>query len=679
MTNMLDPSSTPKPHEHSAGSGPVALRDLLNSVFYYRRAGLLAALCVVVLGCLAALLIPPSYTARARLLTLNASVYDMQPGTTANAPLQDPTAAVNTEMQLLASPELHRSIVRAELGPGGSADALNRRVREFESHLHITKVEAANVIELEYSDRNAEHSASALKALLAGYFKERADVLTSGRVDFLEQQRDKVAGQLERANREIAEYEKLNGVVDVEDQVKGAVALDDNLHQHEQEAEAEEADNQKSVLVLLNDAKEQPTQVELYTDNSEAAHTMGTMQASLLQLEAKRADLAARYMATSPFVQQVDAQIAELRASIKAQQKDLITERRTGYNSNRDTTQDRLIQAQADLAGARARRAVLSGQVAASGNHLKALIAVSDNLAQMRMQRDMLADTVKNYSAQLEQARIQQNQATTSGSTNVRVIEAPVPPTRRNNPPLLILAAAVVAAIVIAGVVVFLLSTLRETFLSAQEAERGLDLPVLCVLPRRNPDRSQVGRLVSTISSSQAGGSGNVSFTGVASKVVLLLAPHSAEDLTTVSQLLVTALDRRSPGRVALLDLRSTSNNTTPTMQSVRGIPMGTLDVGLTREHLLRALMELRHAYDTIVVTAPPASTCFESVESSVAADLVFLVVRAEETRRPVAQAIIDQVAQMGVQVDGLVLTGRRYHIPSWLYGAVLGRRLATQ
>jgi uncharacterized protein involved in exopolysaccharide biosynthesis len=652
----------------------MALRDLLNSIFYYRRVALAIALTVLVLGTAVSLLIPASYTARARLLTLNASVYDMQPGTTANAPQQDPAAAVNTEMQLLASPELHRSIARTELGPNASNDAINRRVRQFEAHLHITKVEAANVLELEYSDRDPEHAAASLRLLLAAYFKQRADVLTSGRVGFLSDQRDKVRAQLDAANAQIAAYERQNGVVDVDEQVKGAVALDDAVHQHEQEADAALADSQKSVMVLLNDAKTVPTQVEIYTDNNEAAHTMGTMQASLLQLEEKRADLAARYMATSPFVTHVDAQIAELKASIAAQQKDLPTERRTGYNSYRDTSQDKLISAEANLAGARARKAAIAAQVAASSGHLQSLIAVSNTLAQLRMQRDMLADTNKSYSAQLEQARIQQNQATTTGTTNVRVIESPVAPSRRNNPPLLMIAASLVSAIAISAILVFILSSLRETFLSPQEAERGLNLPVVCVLPKDGAGRSHLGRLISTINAHPASGNG---------KVVLLLTPQASSQLEATAKLLVAALERRAPGQVALLQLKeqasATRDDAQPAMVAVDGVPTGSVDSAISRKHLTQVLDELRAAYEYVIVTAPPAASSFESVEAATLADLVFLVVQAEHTRRPVAQSILTQVAEMNATVTGMVLTGRQYHIPSWLYGMALGKRLATQ
>jgi uncharacterized protein involved in exopolysaccharide biosynthesis len=650
------------------------LRDLLNSIFYYRNTALLLAFLLTVLGVAIALLLPPSYVSRARLLTLNAGVYDMQPGTTTTPPVQDPTAAVNTEMQLLASSELHREVAREELGPSASTDTINRWVRQFESHLHITKVEAANVIELDLSARDPNEAAGSLKRLLEGYFRQRAEVLTSGRVAFLADQRDKVKEQLDDANAQIAAYEKQNGVVDVEAQINGAVEQDTQLHQQQQEADAAVAESRKSVAVLVTNAQGVPPTVEIYNDNTEAAHTIGTMQSSLLQLEAKRADLASRYMPESPFVTQADAQIAQLRGEIEKQKLDLMSSRRTGYNGYHDTVQDQVAQAQAKMAGATARRNTLNGQVAASRDHLKSLISVSDTLSRMKMQRDLLADTVKTYSTQLEQARIQQNQATSLGSTNVRVIEAPVPPSRRSNPPLLIIAAAIVSALAITAVVVFLLSSLRETFLSPQEAERGLDLPVLCILPRRSSSasaRRDYGRLIAEI---------NTHHTAETGKIVLMLTPHSQTELDATAEGLIAALERRAPGQVALLKLdpEAATSNCGVVMHQQDGIATGTIGIEIPRENLAGILSELRAAHDYVILTAPPASSYFESVETAPLADLVLLVLQAEETRKPVAEAIVEQVAHMGARVSGLIMTGRRYLIPGWVYRMVLDKRSAA-
>ena len=656
-------------YAHAPAAG---LRDLLSVVFFYRRSALLTLLGVFAVAALLALLLPPSFTARARLLTLSAGVYEMQ-ARQGNAPAEDSAAAVNVEMQLLASQELHRSLARNALGPAAGPDAISQWVRQFEAHLHLARIESSNVIELTYNDRDPEHAADSLRLLLAGYFQERANVLTSGRVAFLAAQRDKIREQLNSVDAQVTAYEQQNGVVDVTDQVSGAVTLDNRLREQQQEAEATLADNQKNVVVLLAKLKDVPSQMEFYSDDTEATHTLGTMQASLLELESKRADLASRYMVGSPFVQQADEQIATLKKTIAEQQKTLAAAHRTGHNTNHDTVENEAITAEASMAGAAARRNELSAQVGASSGRLKSLIAVSDTLTRLHAQHDLLAEQFKNYSEQVEQARVEQNQATTAGGTNVRVVEAPVAPSRRNNPPLLMLAAGLVSALLITAVTVFLLSSLRETFLSPQEAERGLGLPVLCALPAGAEKdaslRRYFGPVVAAIGAEPSRDRG---------KVILLLAPNARAGLDLTGTGLLAALEARNPGRNMLLALTDSAEAVPKPGGAGSGPGVRTFAVDGPREQLDAMLRQMRGAYDCILVTAPPVSGCFESVEVSSLADAVLLVVQAEQTRKAVAETAIAQVSQMRARVDWVVLTGRRYHIPGWAYRLMLNQGLQT-
>jgi hypothetical protein len=93
-----------------------------------------------------------------------------------------------------------------------------------------------------------------------------------------------------------------------------------------------------------------------------------------------------------------------------------------------------------------------------------------------------------------------------------------------------------------------------------------------------------------------------------------------------------------------------------------------TVDVALSRERLTALLRELRSVYTYTVVQPPPTAVSFEGVECSAVSDFVFLIVEAEQTRKPVAQAILAQVNQLGAQVQGLIMTGRKMYIPNWAY-----------
>ena len=671
MTTILNPSHSARTRAHSSSSSSISLRDLLNTAGYYRRLILAVLAGILLIGIIAAFMLPPLYSARARLLILGGGVYEFQPADPNNAHEIESPIAVDVEYQLLESSELHRSVVRRELGPDASPEAIEKRLIEFEDHLKVSKLETGNVIQLTYRDRDPWHAADEVRALLSAYFTERAEVLTSGRVGFLTDLRDKTSAKLDAANARIETFEQQNGIVDVQDQINSAVTRNGLLRQQKDEADAAVAGDRRSKDVLLASAESVPREVQLYSDNSEAAHAGGTMESELFNLQAKRADLASRYMIDSPFVKQADAQIASLKKAIDEQKKQLPTARRYGYNTNKDTVDDRLAQAQAALAGAQARQAELLDQVQASRQRLKDLIAVNATLAQLTAQRDLLADAAKAESGQLEQARIQQNEALASGTTNVRVIEAPSTPRRPLNPRSLFLAAVVLAALFTAAVVVIVAATLRETFLTPIEAEKALHLPVLCDVARRNGSvnrRREFGRVIAALDSVP---------TGTLGKTMLLLTPQGNGKVNLVAQGLIEALEPRSPGRVALVHM---NEEAAPPLDATRlGRPMtreSVMNIGMTmtRTRLTNLFHELGSNFDYVVVTAPPAMTSFESLELTTVANLSLLVVNAETTRGPVARSVLAQAEDIGGNIDALIMTGRRMYIPSWLYGLVLGR-----
>jgi len=680
---MLDVPTSQVLQDRTAARGEFSLRDLLNGIFYYRRAALIAAGVVAALGIAAALLLPPTYTAESQLLPLSAGIYDMQDSTKPTSPGQvlDPAAVVNVELQLLDSLELHRSVVAEQLGPGASTAELDKAVEKFDSHLHVTKATDANVIQLSYTARDPVVAATTLKTLITKYFESRANVLTSGRVDFLESQRDAVKRNLDSANAAIKAFQDENGVVDIAAQVAGAVAQDDTLRRNKLETDAALADGRQSLATLRSGASSVPRDIELYSDNTEAARALGDMQASLLTLQTKRADLASRFMKTSPQVTQVDKQIASIQDSIAQQRRALTITRRTGRNQYFDSTRDRLTAAQAAVNGAAARGSMLAAQIAASGNRLKKLNAVADRLTAMTLDRDVLANSFKSLSTQVEEARVQLNQTSEAGSPSVRVIEAPTPPANRSNPPLLLIAGSLVAAILIAGTTVFVLGSLREIFLSPMEVERALDLPVLVAPLNDSGNESataqrEYGRAIAAIE--QALGRG--------AKSILLVAPTSRMSLQQAALGLGRAIQRRAAGREsgrAVLirfdaDLPLPAHAADIAIEYYEGIATGVIGTGTISSDRpdARLIGELKAMFDYVVVTAPPVSDGFEGIELSQAVDCVLPVVEAEATRRPVAKRLIAQLHEAGGAILGVVMLGRRSHIPQWAYRLLIDRRL---
>lgn len=713
---------TLKAHNKNSGQSvsvavpQISTRDLFNTIFYYRWFAVAIIIACFGLSAVVAFVMPPVYRAEARLLTLNAGYYDMQlsRATSRAIPAFEPSQVVNVEAQILSSPELHHMIVKEEAGADAGPEALDRAQRTFERRFHLEKVDAANMIEISYADSDPNHAAHVLERLIAQYFRQRAGVFTQGRVDFLTAQRDKVREELDQANAQLVAFQQAHGVVNIDSQINSTVALRNLLLQHKYENDSSLTQDSSTLDILTKSARAVPLSIELFRDNTETAHTLDTMQLSLLQLKGRRADLASRYMVESPFVQQMDQQISDLGAAIDEQSSHLISSIRTGHNSYYDTVQDRVLRLKSDVAGELARKTSLERQERETEEGVRRLIATANQLRRMEIDRDLLVESFKTFSRQVEDALIEQNQIDTSSSNNVRIILAPVPPSHESNPPLLTLAAGLLAGFLVAGLAVIVLSSLRETFLSPEAAERSLGLPVLCAplspdpppsvvvrlsegrlaplfgwigrgrkaersgAPRiSRPLRGEFGRMILAINRSSE------SFP----KLVLLLSFRDDDGLPAIADGLVEELGTRVTRPVLLLDLSSdvpagasgSSEGPADLADSVfsfapavggqvvlgRRRPKVALPIG---RQALELFDILRQRHDYIVIQAPAASRSFTGIEMSGLVDATILAVRAESTRKPVALTLKSQVEDAGGKIVGVALTNRHSYIPEFVY-----------
>ena len=654
---------------------PVELREVLNSIFVHRRAAMVVAGVVLVLGLLVAVLMPPRYSAEARLLPLSTGVYDTGEANTPRLPGQalDPAAVANVEQQLLSSLDLHRQVVRDML-PAGASDAdVSRAVARFEKDLGVSKVNDTNVLEVTYSASNPQAAVDVLNRLIKGYYRARANALTAGRVAYLEHQGNEAGRQLDTADAELTAFQREHHIVDISAQIAGAVKENDTLRLDWQNDQANLADTHHVISRLKNVLSAMPSSVELYTDNGEAARATGEMRAQLLALQAKRADVAARYMPGSPFVIQLDAQIAALEVALGGQKGALPDTRRIGRNQVFDNASIRLVDAEASAAGNAGRKAALTSQVQQSDQRLSHFNDIGQRLAQLRLNRDLAAENYKSLALQVAQARVQLNQDSVEGNPSVRLIEAPTAPISRSNPPALIFAAALVLALVMAAVTVALLTSLREVFLSPREVEAAAGLPVLAA--PLSGDQSEnahasILRILSAISANIIASQGAVQF----------IEPSSRRNLQTAALWLGEGLETMRPGKTMLLRFAPGGQRpraaTGLALERVGNLPAAVVDVELCKHQAASSqlIQTLKARFGHVVVTSPPVGAGPEALLLAQAVDQVIVVVECEVTRRPVLLELLRQLAQLNVTVTGLLLLGRRSHIPGWLYALLFNR-----
>ncbi|AKM30224.1 hypothetical protein AB870_09075 [Pandoraea faecigallinarum] len=560
----------------------MTIRDYLNTLFYYRKIATTVFLAIVALGVLVALFVPIPYRAQATLLVLNAGYYDQTNNPNGGVSLQPPPGQLNgVEAQILSSPELHRDVILSKLGPGATASDIDRELQNFEKRLHIEQNDLANTITLTYSDTDPKAAADALARLLDKYFRQRASIFTSGRVNLLVSQRDDVGKQLDKADADLLAFQKKHGIVKIDDQTSRAVLLESQLVQRKLETDAKLAQDRSELKSLQGSTKDVRSTIPIYTDDSETSRAINTLQGSLSELENKRADFASRYMATSPFVVQLDKQIADMRANIAKQRQEMMTATRLGHNNYFDVVQERLAVLNASIAGGMAQQAALEAQIKETRDKLQGMSDVSSQLSQLQARRDILADSFKERSRQVELARVQQGQVSQINGTNVRVIQAPFPPSQRSVSASLLIAASIAAGLLISALTVLILSSLRETFLSPEQVERALLLPVVNAPVMLGGQRAGGTGTSGTSGTAAAPGVANAeaayarpahlaygrmiaainSSTDSHAKVVMALSAGKNDGLASVIQGLTSELEHRSGKPILILDIASTPDS----------------------------------------------------------------------------------------------------------------------
>ena len=102
-------------------------------------------------------------------------------------------------------------------------------------------------------------------------------------------------------------------------------------------------------------------------------------------------------------------------------------------------------------------------------------------------------------------------------------------------------------------------------------------------------------------------------------------------------------------------------------------IPAGNPDnveVGelLNRPELFTLLAALRERFDHVIIDAPSVHRTTDAAVIGSAAGSALMVVRMYETSRDAVQMAIRRLRNTKVSVSGVVLTNRRFFIPSTLY-----------
>jgi succinoglycan biosynthesis transport protein ExoP len=679
-------------------SGPLAIRDVLTPLLYYKHRALIGFLIPLVVAMLVALMSPPVFVADSRLLILLGDDYVFKGVGGAAAPglSFDKSQIVHAETEILGSRDLKAEVVkeigvnRLYPGMGRSPAALDAAVARFSRDLTIDNVPQSNVLALSYRNRDRAVAAQALNKLINLYLDRRRSVFEQSSAGSLQKQIATLDGQLADTEGELVAFSRAHDLGDYQQDLAAVQQQQASLSARANELEETLAMRQGRQADLLNRRRATPPVVDLSRDVGRSQQ-VDLLTQQLVVLLQQRRDAAAEYVDGNALVADLDKRIRELRREIDALPQEQGVNVHRGQNPVRQQLDSQLVDAAADAAAYRSARADNQAALARANRRLQELVAIGPQYRELMRNRVALEGAATDLAKQAQTLRL--SNSLSRSQANVRVLEAAQAPTTSHSGRMMLLLAGVGVGCIMAGAVTVLSMALFEGMLTPHEVEQKIDLPVILWTPETDghplrrvgelptprylsPD--DVKALVRQLhnppdapckSVMMIGGSEGVGVTSLLADVavvlaqdgrrILLLEPEAEAGRSALDLLRARGV-QFEPGPGGALAAKGAGLH----VISSEGSSRGSMGEAEWKELLQDASLR----YDMVLVDAPPLSRSWLGLFAAPSVDATLLVIGAEDTRAPVARNMIARLNGAEGAVIGAILNKRRFYIPRTLY-----------
>jgi uncharacterized protein involved in exopolysaccharide biosynthesis len=484
-----------------AAPAEMTLRDVVTPLFRRKRLLTGSFVALVLLAIVATLRLSGTYKCRMEIL-VNQERTDpsVSPGATSQSPavpLPLTEEEINSEAELLLSPDLLRQVVLAndlQDGEKGMLARLLRRgepdewyiakaVKHLSQGLNIGVVKKTNMIEVSYKSSDPKIAFGVLDKLSSLYMEKHLTVhRPTGSYEFFAKETDKYKQMLEDAEARLADFGKQEGVVapDVQRSDLAQVATNSVAAYH-QAQQAIAADEQR-ISHEQAKMKEIPARSSTQEVSNSANILLQQLEQNLLAARVKRAELVLKYDPSYPLVQQADGEIAQTQAAIAEAQKTSFINQTTDRDPTYELLREDTAKTQADLAAQKATAAALQNSISSVQAQMVGLD--QEALKQADLLREVKADE-GNYLLYLSK----REQERTSDALdkkrigNVAIAVPPVLPMLPAYSPTIVLLVGTFLAGFLSMCGVYVMEYLDSSFRTPAEVVEVLRIPVLASVP----------------------------------------------------------------------------------------------------------------------------------------------------------------------------------------------------
>lgn len=484
------------------------MRDLLAVIFRQRRL-LVCSFGVTFLAVLLYGLIWPSYQSEMKILLRRGRVDPVVTSTPSQAELVRDRVTeedLNSESALLQDEEILRTVVeRADMATQDAQwwailagkdpeKRAARAVRRVRRRLTVEPVRKAALIEVTYDSRDPEQAAKVLRCLATAYVQRHNQAhRPTGEYTFFDQQLVEARHTLEAAEMQLMEFTRDQGVISAGQERDMALQKLNNADADERQTEVALAENAIRVRTLQSKLTALPERAVTQVRNWDNPQLLEKIKARLLELELKRTELLTKYEPSYRSVQEIEAEIAQTRATLTAEGQAPLREQTSDLDPDRTWAKSELIKAQVEASA-------LSAHSTAEQSLLAHYREVAQQLGDRAIEQDRLLHDLKAaedkyllYMDKREEARIG-DALDQSGILNVTIVEQPTVPELPKQSALSIGLIGLALAGTLSVGLAFTADYLDPSFRTPDEVVAHLRAPVLASLPP--PSETEAERFV---------------------------------------------------------------------------------------------------------------------------------------------------------------------------------------
>ncbi|MFN9449715.1 MAG: GumC family protein [Rubrivivax sp.] len=480
---VADPRSTP-------------LRDILTQAFRDRwRIALTFVLGMLLTG-IAATLPSKKYTAEAALLLRlgREYIYTPEVGEGGGSPVAyDREQLQVAEARILASREVKERVLQ-KLGVASIyphlADESEVKQREgailaFERALQAELVRGSNLLQVSFTHKDPQMAAQVLHALIDAYLAKRSVIFSSATAGTAEADFTARKQQLDSIETRIAQLKEQRRIRAFGEEQSLLLAQRNAIELKLAEAAVSLSQSSSRSASLREGLAGTLGEVTLSseTQRSDAAESA---RRTLLDLKLRERDLTSKFSETNPTVMDVRSDIRRTEEFLRELERNPVKTLKTGRNPTRDVAESELMRSQAVQRQATAATTNLQRQRTDLDRRLSVLADSERELLGLERERRIAEQSYEAAARRLRNETAME-ELDRKRRSNVSIVQPPVAPLQGSSIAPVILAIGTVLSLCLASLVAFLSALWRDSFLSPEQVERELGIPVLAAIPERTP------------------------------------------------------------------------------------------------------------------------------------------------------------------------------------------------